>query len=114
MVNPGWLRTESPFHAGELTIQARLAVQERIDKQGRQGIRDYLPDQHRQFFAQLPYVIVGTVDVSGRPWASILVGEPGFLSSPDEHSLQVVAKPLFGDPLATVPQRWDRHRVTGN
>jgi uncharacterized protein len=102
MVNPGWLRTESPFHPGELTIQARLGVQDRIDKQGRQGIRDYLLDQHRQFFAQLPYVIVGTVDASGCPWASILVGEPGFLSSPDDHSLQVAAKPLFGDPLATI------------
>ncbi|MDJ0733528.1 MAG: pyridoxamine 5'-phosphate oxidase family protein [Nostocaceae cyanobacterium] len=101
MANPGWERSESPFHAGELAIQARLGAQERMDKQGRRVIREYLPEQHRQFFAQLPYVIVGSVDVSGYIWASILVGEPGFLSSPDEHSLQVMAKPLYGDPLAT-------------
>lgn len=100
MVIPGWTRTESPFHRGELAIQAQLGVQKRMDKQGRRFIREYLPQQHRQFFAQLPYVIVGTVDESGSPWASILVGKPGFLSSGDEDILRVAAKPLFGDPLA--------------
>jgi uncharacterized protein len=100
MINSGWSGTESPFHRGELAIQARLGIQEQMDKQGRRVIRDYLPNQFRQFFAQLPYVIVGTVDVEGSPWASILVGEPGFLSSSDDRTLQVVAKPLFGDPLA--------------
>lgn len=102
MANPGWTRTESPFHAGELAIQARLGAKERMDKQGRRVIREYLPEQHRQFFAQLPYLIVGTVDSSGNPWASILVGEPGFLSSPNDRTLRVAAKPLFGDPLATI------------
>ena len=101
MAIPGWTRTESPFHAGELAIQARLGAQERMDKQGRRVIREFLPEQHRQFFAQLPYVIAGTVGGSGNLWASILVGEPGFISSPDEHTLHVAAQPLFGDPLAT-------------
>jgi predicted pyridoxine 5'-phosphate oxidase superfamily flavin-nucleotide-binding protein len=99
MANPGWSKTESPFHAGELAIHARFGSQERMDKQGRRVIRDYLPDQFRQFFAQLSYVIVGTVDPTGNPWASILVGTPGFLSTPDERTLKVVAQPLFGDPL---------------
>jgi uncharacterized protein len=101
MANTGWTRTESPFHAGELAIQARLGAQARMDKQGRRVIREYLPDQFRQFFAQLPYVIVGTVDTTGHPWASILVGNPGFLTSPSDRTLQVAAQPLFGDPLTT-------------
>jgi hypothetical protein len=101
MVDPGWSHSESPFHAGELAIQARLGFQEQMDRQGRRVIRDYLPDQHRQFFAQLPYVLVGTVDGAGNPWASILVGQPGFLSSPNDRTLQINAQPLFGDPLAT-------------
>lgn len=67
MANPGWSRTESPFYMGERAIQARLGVQEQMDKQGRRIIREYLTEQHRQFFAQLPYVIVGTVDASGSP-----------------------------------------------
>jgi len=101
MINSGWLQTESPFHTGELAIQARLGIQEQMDKQGRRMIRDYLPDQFQQFFAQLSYVIVGTVDAFENPWASILVGEPGFLSAPSDRTLRVAAKPLFGDPLAT-------------
>jgi uncharacterized protein len=92
----------SPFHAGELAIQSRLGFQAQIDKQGRQFIRDYLLEQHRQFFNQLYYVIVGTVDESGSPWASILVGAPGFLFSPDDRSLQITATPLYGDPLANI------------
>ncbi|NEP08927.1 MAG: flavin-nucleotide-binding protein [Symploca sp. SIO2C1] len=102
MVNPGWASSDSPFHAGELAIQARFNIHERMDKQGRRVIRDYLPEQFRQFFAQLPYVIVGTVDAEGKPWASILVGEPGFLSTPDKYSLRVSAQPLFGDPLTKI------------
>ena len=100
MAIPGWTRSESPFHQGERAIQARFGVQDRMDKQGRRMIREFLPDQHRQFFSQLSYVMAGTVDASGHPWASILVGQPGFLSSPDEHTLRVATQPLFGDPLA--------------
>jgi uncharacterized protein len=101
MANPGWTHTESPFHAGELAIQARFGAQERMDKQARRMVRNYLPEQHQQFFAQLSYLIVGTVDAVGNLWDSILVGEPGFFSSPDEHTLRVTAQPLVGDPLTT-------------
>lgn len=100
MTIPGWTRTESPFHQGERAVQARLGAQERMDQQGRRFIRDFMPEPHRQFFAQLPYVIAGTVDQAGQPWASILVGPPGFISAPDGQRLHVVARPLAGDPLA--------------
>lgn len=102
MINPGWTRSESPFHAGELAIQTRLGILERMDRQGRRIIRDYLTLQHRQFFAQLPYLIVGAVDLLGNPWASVLVGQPGFISTPSEQILKVEALPLFGDPLKDI------------
>jgi uncharacterized protein len=101
MAISGWTSTESPFHAGELAIQSRMGVQEQIDKQGRRVIRDHLPKQSQQFFSQLSYIIVGTVDEVGSPWASVLVGNPGFLSSPDNRTLQIATQPLFGDPLIT-------------
>jgi uncharacterized protein len=100
MANPGWTRTESPFHAGELAIQARFGAQERMDKQARRMVRDYLTDQHQQFFAQLSYVIIGTVDLQGELWASVLVGEPGFIFASNERTMQINAQPLFGDPLS--------------
>jgi uncharacterized protein len=102
MANKGWTNAESPFHAGELAIQSRLGLQKQIDKQGRRVIRNYLLEQHRQFFAQLSYVIVGTVDTIGNPWASILVGKLGFLTSVNRDTLRVSAQPLFGDPLTTI------------
>ena len=39
--------------------------------------------------------------VRGGPWASILAGPPGFLTSPDARRLRVAAQPLPGDPLNT-------------
>ncbi len=99
MVDPGWSREESPFHSGERALQERLGVRSKIEESGRRVIRDYLPNQHRQFYAQLPFLIAGTVDADGCPWASILVDVPGFLSTPNEHTLRVASQPLFGDPL---------------
>jgi ferredoxin-NADP reductase/predicted pyridoxine 5'-phosphate oxidase superfamily flavin-nucleotide-binding protein len=89
-----------PFHSGEKAVQARLGVQERMLDVGRRVIRSYLPEQHRDFYAQLPFVLVGSVDALGRPWASVLVGEPGFMRSPDPTHLDIQARPVPGDPLA--------------
>jgi uncharacterized protein len=98
----GDLAMDSPFHPGEQAIQARLGVQGQIESQGRRIIRNYLLDQHRQFFAQLSYLLVGAVDAAGCPWASIVVGQSGFLTTPDAYTLQVMAQPLFGDPLGNI------------
>ncbi|MEO1390328.1 MAG: pyridoxamine 5'-phosphate oxidase family protein [Cyanobacteria bacterium J06634_6] len=99
MALTGWTRRESPFHRGELAIQTRLGVKEKIDRQGRRMIRDYLIPQHRQFFSQLSYALFGSLDTKNQPWTSILVGKPGFLSSPNEQTLRVATTLLPGDPL---------------
>ena len=92
--------TESAvFHAGEKAVQERLGVAEKIATVGSHVIRDHMPDQHREFFAQLPFVITGTVDPAGQPWASLLTGPPGFIASPDPHHLVVTAVPPDVDPL---------------
>ncbi|MEM7223414.1 MAG: pyridoxamine 5'-phosphate oxidase family protein [Pseudomonadota bacterium] len=91
---------ESPFHQGELQVQERLGVRDKIGPFARRAVRDHMPDQHREFFAQLPFLLLGTVDEKGRPWASLLPGRPGFATSPDPRTLQVAAASLAGDPLA--------------
>jgi uncharacterized protein len=90
---------KTPFHRGELELQERLGVREKVHSYAPRFIRDHLPDQHRAFFAQLPQLIVGSVDGKGRPWASMLVGRPGFISSPVPTALAIGTRPLFGDPL---------------
>ena len=91
--------TGSPFHRGEQAIQARLGVRDRIEAQGRRMIGDHLTEQHQAFFAQLPLLIAGSVDAHGRPWASALVGEPGFIDTSDPLRLAVTAPTVYGDPL---------------
>ena len=92
--------TDRTFHAGEQALQARVGSRTRLAEVGPKVIRDYMPDQHRLFFSELPMLFVGSLDAGGRPWASILAGQPGFVSSPDPHTLVVRARPLAHDPLA--------------
>ncbi len=63
-------------------------------------IRDDLPEAHQAFFSRLPLVIVGTIDPVGRPWASVLAGEPGFVRAAGARTLDVTARPIYGDPLS--------------
>ncbi len=91
---------ESPFHPGEKKVQARLGGSEKMERFGRQVIRDYMPEQHQQFFTQLPFVLVAHADDSGFPWASILFNQPPFMSSAHNQHLLINAKPVEGDPLA--------------
>lgn len=90
----------SPIHEGEAALQERAGVRARSEAAGRRAIRDFMPDQHRTFFEQLPFLIVGSLDADDRPWASILVGRPGFIASPDPKTLTIAATPAHGDPLA--------------
>lgn len=98
-MSDSWNHADSPFHAGEQEVQGRLGVRDKIESFARRVVRDFMPEQHREFYAQLPFVLVGTVDDEGRPWASLLAGRPGFMRSPDPRRLEIAARPLFGDPL---------------
>ena len=100
MINSGWSRQESPFHVGELAVQSKLGVRDRADRQGRRMIREYLTEQHQQFFAQLTYLVIGTVDKIGNPWSSIVLGEPGFIQVLSDRKLLIKTQILAGDPLA--------------
>jgi ferredoxin-NADP reductase/predicted pyridoxine 5'-phosphate oxidase superfamily flavin-nucleotide-binding protein len=88
----------SPWHEGELAIQQRAGVIDRMAEIGRRNIRSYMPEQHRQFFAQLPFVVMGTVDDSGDAWATLRAGRPGFIHSPDPHGLQIRVSRDAADP----------------
>jgi predicted pyridoxine 5'-phosphate oxidase superfamily flavin-nucleotide-binding protein len=90
---------ERSFHEGEVALQTAAGVAERMARVGPQAIRNHLPEQHRQFFELLPFVVVGSIDEEGQPTASLLAAPPGFASSPDPELLRVEALPLAGDPL---------------
>ena len=116
----------APFHAGELAVQTRAGSRDAMAEVGARVIRTAMPDQHRQFFAQLPFVVMGALDPDGQPWATLLSGPPGFVHAPDPTLLRVNAVPPPTDPLhgvATVgasigllglePSTRRRNRVNG-
>lgn len=116
-----------PFHAGELTVQERAGVREKVAVAGARLIRDWMPEQHRELFQKLPTLLVGSLDAERRPWASVLAGSPGFIAAPDERHLHIAARPLSGDPLADTlrdgaplgllglePQTRRRNRLNGS
>jgi uncharacterized protein len=90
----------APFHAGERALQTLAGSREVMAAAGSRVIRDFMPDQHRDFFAQLPFLIVGSMDAQLQPWASVLAAPPGFAHSPDPTHLRIDALPMADDPLA--------------
>src|ERR1700736_5662267 len=91
---------EAGWHEGERAAQQRAGVAARMQDVGKRALRSFMPEQHRAFFAQLPFLVVGSVDGRGQPWASVLFNRPGFATSPDPMTLNVAALPQAGDPLA--------------
>ena len=86
---------EGAFNPDELTAQALAGGGPRGN-----GIHDFMTEQHRLFFAQLPYVFVGVVDGNDWPVATLLTGESGFVQSPDSVTLHIAALPDADDPAA--------------
>ena len=87
---------DGPFHRGELVAQALAGT----GAPGMTGIRPFMPDQHRDFFALLPYLFIATTDGEGWPVATVLTGSPGFVQSPDPNILTVAARPCADEPGA--------------
>lgn len=88
------------WHEGERMIQEKLGVAERMASVGKRFIRDHMPDQHRTFYAQLPFLVLGSVDEAGAPWATFIEGRQGFITSPDPTTLQIGAGADPTDPAA--------------
>jgi len=91
----------SPFHPGEQQLQQSTGVREVMEARGRQFIRDHMPNQHRDFFATLPLVVIGALDEQAHPWATVMAGPPGFMHSADPQTLHLGARLLAHDPLAS-------------
>ena len=80
-------------------MQRAAGVDKRLAELGPRVLRDHMPEQHREFFEQLPLLFVCSLDAQQRPWASVLAGWPGFMATPDAKHLRVDALPRHGDPL---------------
>src|SRR5512140_1451585 len=73
------------FHPGEIEAQVRAG-----GGAPGNGIRDFMSEHQRTFSASLPFIAVASVD-DGGPVATLLAGEPGFVSAPAAHPLRISA-----------------------
>lgn len=92
--------SDETFHEGERALQARVGNRPRMAQIGAQLLRSRMPDQHRDFFRNLPFVVVGGLDAGGRPWATILAAPASFIESPSPQLLWIHAMPDAASPLA--------------
>ena len=72
------------FHGDELAAQTLAGQGPKAAR-----MRPFMPEQHRDFFAGLPYLFIATADAAGWPVASVLSGAPGFVQSPDPVTLRI-------------------------
>ena len=79
----------------------RAGVRERMAQVGPRMIRDFMPDQHRELFAKLPLLLVGSLDARG-PAVGLGAGGPPRLrrTRPTRARCASPRWPLPGDPLA--------------
>ena len=93
------MTSPSPFHIGEQTLQSHAGLRERLEAVGQAALRDHMLDQHRELFGKLPTLLVGAQDDDGQPWATMLHGPPGFVTTPDARTLRIAGRLAQDDPV---------------
>ena len=79
-------------------MQERLGVRD-IEDWARKVVSDHLPEQHRAFHTNQPFLVVSARDRKDRPWVTLLDGPDSFVTSPDPQHLVIASKPAPGDAL---------------
>lgn len=86
------------YHWGPLAVQDRVGVREVAEHVGRSigtGIRDVAA----AFLGLQPHLVVAAADGTGRMWATLLTGAPGFVRATGPDRIAVAGGPPAGDPL---------------
>ena len=94
--------SRSPWHAGEVALQASLGMAGRMAEIGPHVLRDHLIEQHRLFYPQLPVLILGAVDPVILLAALAIVTASALRTAP-KATLQphpYLRPPLRGPPLS--------------
>lgn len=95
---------ENVWHEGELEVQHRAGVASKAEELTGM-IRTALPPSAQAFLSQRQFAVVSTIDKEGAIWASVLTGEPGFISVPDPRSIEARGGWVSSDPLVANLER---------
>jgi ferredoxin-NADP reductase/predicted pyridoxine 5'-phosphate oxidase superfamily flavin-nucleotide-binding protein len=106
---------DMPFHKGELEMQhqAGPGVHESVMSYAPKVIRPYMPDQHRAFYQDLPFIVAAARDGDDNLWATLIMNpnvidnsnnsknDLSAIASPDPVTLQLPTRLVPGDALDT-------------
>ncbi|MDR3440144.1 pyridoxamine 5'-phosphate oxidase family protein [Telmatospirillum sp.] len=85
------------WHQGERVMQQLAGADQAL---AQRRFSRSLPPSHQHFVAGRSFIVAGTLNGAGWPWASIATGPAGFVSCPDPRTLVISTKLTEGDPLA--------------
>jgi uncharacterized protein len=88
----------STWHAGEVALQQSVGVAETMASLGPRIVRDHMVEHHRDFYARLPFVVLGSVDREGNVWATLRSGRQGFARATDPRRLHIGVPRDRNDP----------------
>jgi predicted pyridoxine 5'-phosphate oxidase superfamily flavin-nucleotide-binding protein len=91
------MKFDQPFHEGEIRAQ-KLAGEAWAAEQNGQIIADEIPGGALAFIENQPFSVIGSSDPEGRLWASVLLGELGFMRAHDRRTVTVDLKRAFVSP----------------
>ncbi|MFB2838713.1 pyridoxamine 5'-phosphate oxidase family protein [Floridanema evergladense] len=86
------------FHPGEIAIQSMAQVREEAASLDRL-IGNRISQGAQALLSTQSFAIAASVDRENRVWASLLIGEPGFVEVLDSHTIQIRFLPIISDPL---------------
>ena len=101
---------EQVFHSGEIDVQKRVGVAERMAEFGKLVVRDHMPQQHQDFYQKLPYLFLGYADQNHDVWASVIASDTHFIDVPNDKSLIINNQPFLGDPLNQVLEHFQQNQ----
>ena len=82
------MQIQHPYHEGELAVQRRVGEDDLARHNG-SAISDTIVRGALPFIEQQPMAVFGSVDGVDNVWASLLVGEAGFLNAIDERTVEL-------------------------
>jgi uncharacterized protein len=87
------------FHEGERAVQARAGVEAESRRLGR-GIARVIPPGAGPFLEAQRLAVLAGVDETCHVWASLVTGDPGFITAPGPRTLRLAARLPAADPLS--------------
>jgi predicted pyridoxine 5'-phosphate oxidase superfamily flavin-nucleotide-binding protein len=92
-------KLRSYWHSGEFSIQKRVGTDQRMADIAPHFIREFMPQQHRDFFKTLSMLFIAYTDYQSQVQASVIFGFPDFIASPSEHELIINTQHSMGDEI---------------